>query len=99
MMHVILSVPIPSLEAKFMGHILSNIASMTLQMPKPNPPPDVLFYVPFIPGELLPLYLRVFFDGDYTLAFLPELVLEFEICLVGELSFNDPLFNNLFFYS
>ena len=70
-MHVILSVPIPSLDAKFIGQILSNIVSMILHSPSPvtYPPAD-----PFTPGELLPLLFNPFFEGDATLFLLEEFV-------------------------
>lgn len=94
-MHVILSVPIPSLEAKFIGQILSNIVSIILHKPSPvtYPPPD-----PFTPGELLPLLFNPFLEGDATL-FLLDVFVDMEEVLDGDGSFIDPLLIYLFFYS
>lgn len=70
-MHVILSVPIPSEAARFIGHILSNINSIVLDKPNPLIAKDP----PFIPGELLPAFAKDFFVGELIL-FLPAEVVE-----------------------
>jgi len=66
-MQVILSVPMPSDAAKFVGHILSNINSIVLDNPKPYKSFDPVL----LPGELLPAFVRDFFPGEFKL-FLPE---------------------------
>jgi len=66
-MQVMLSVPIPSDAARFIGHILSIIISMILAIPRP-----VNTYAPpLTPGEAVPLDDKPFLVGDVTL-FLPE---------------------------
>jgi hypothetical protein len=77
---VILSVPIPSEAAKFVGHILSNINSIVLERPNP----DISDYFPFRPGDVLPF---VVFLGEVIL-FLPEEVVEAVplVVFIGELS-------------
>ena len=83
---VILSVPRPSLYAKFIGHILSIIISIVLDNPSP-----VLAAPPFAPPEG---GLLVVFDivGDFFVAFVPvnDFLLPEEDALV-ELLFNGEL--------
>ena len=79
-MHVILSVPMPSEAAKFVGHILSNINSTVLD----NPNPYISVVLPFNPGDVFPF--MVFLVGEVIL-FLPVEVVEADaLDLVGELS-------------
>jgi len=105
-MQVILSVPIPSEVAMFIGHILSSIISTDLAIPNP-----VTYYDPFIDGDpspeafLVGLFLPAVVVAEEPL-FLPAATwLVLPLLFVDEDPVVDPLevevsfFYNLPFYS
>lgn len=104
--HVILSVPIPSDVAKFIGQILSNIISIMQEIPSPVSVPILL--LPLIPGDPPPedfpcVRIPYFFVGE-TIDFLPYVPLdETPVDLIGDEEAAslkvEPRYLNLFFCS
>ena len=90
-MQVILSVPIPSEVAMFIGHILSSIISTDLAIPNP-----VTYYDPFIDGDpspepfLVGLFLPAV-DTEALLFFPAAAWLVVPLLLVDEDAVVDPL--------
>src|SRR5947209_3764778 len=77
---VMLSVPMPSEAARFIGQILSIIISMILAIPNP-----VMTLFPFPPGEEV-LVFPPFLEGEEILFLPEEVVVEDDLeLLVGEM--------------